>query len=180
MATGMKLFGKKPAAQLPYAAFADELWNAGFFDNTEDWERRDSLREQVAQDGNWTISARVVHLDAENLAEGGMIAALFDIGTKLTVRSVLIERLEEQFDEERHSLIVNDSTFVVRADEDRWLAATVAFFEALNFLLRENRSGERAYALYGGNDLHGVFLTPMMLDVIKTHTNNEKEQPYSL
>jgi hypothetical protein len=48
--------------------------------------------------------------DAEDLAEGGMIWALFDIGPKLMARSRSIKRLEERFEEERHSLIVNDST----------------------------------------------------------------------
>jgi hypothetical protein len=176
----MKLFGKKQTTQPPHAAFADELWKAGFFNNSEDWQRRESLREQVAQDGNWTTSERVFLADAEDLAEGGMIAALFDIGPKLTVRSRPIEKLEERFEEERHSLIVNDSTFVVGPGEDPWHAAAATFFEAVNFLLQNNRSGERAYALYGGNDLHGVFLTPQMLDVMRTYTNDEKERPYSL
>lgn len=50
--------------------------------------------------------------------------------------------------------------------EDSWTAATTCTLALLNALLTGHGSRERAFALYGGNDLHVAFVTPEQAAII--------------
>jgi hypothetical protein len=106
----------------------------------------------------------IVNLDAEDLAEQGILSAYRELPPRLRqyLASPPIE-VSEEIDDGLARYIVHAGAqrYVIWEDgahnEDGWERATVAFFEIVNANLE--RSPFKFYALYGGNDLSGMFLT---------------------
>jgi len=106
----------------------------------------------------------LVHLDAENLAEQGILSAYQKLTPRLQqyISSSPLEVSEESNNELASYIIhANGKQYVIVEEggqtQDCWERATVAFFEIVNANLKE--SAFKFYALYGGNDLSGMFLS---------------------
>ena len=179
----MVLFRKNPvnSGGGSFAKFVGLLFDQGFFDNSEDWPRREELRAQIASDGNWTRSERLMHLDAEELAEGGIFDALMRNGPKFVSRGASVVQFRQSCNDAGYEIEINHRNFKIYDGsemQDCWGLASASFFEIANFLLEGNRCGDRAYALYGGNDLHGVLMSSQMFETIVQNTTDARELPY--
>jgi hypothetical protein len=107
------------------------------------------------------------HLDAEDLAETGIAEAyrpLFPELRKYVQHPAEIDELIDN-DAPSYSVKCGAQEFVVYAPElddvpgnNSWGRATCAFFAIVNSQLAG--STHRFYAINGGNDLGGIFLTP--------------------
>jgi hypothetical protein len=106
---------------------------------------------------------QVVQLDAEDLAEQGLLFAYQDLLPKLMqyVSSPLEVTEETDNDAARYSVWAAGQTYEIweggAKNSDGWERTTVAFFQIVNSKLAS--SHHKFYALYGGNDLSGLFLT---------------------
>jgi hypothetical protein len=108
-----------------------------------------------------------IHFDAEDLAETGIAEAyerLMPVLRKYVQEPAKVEEIQDN-DVPRYSVKWGRRKFVIYAPELReepennsWGRATYAFFAIVNDQLRT--SGYRFYAINGGNDLGGMFLTP--------------------
>lgn len=125
-----------------------------------------------------------VHLDAESLAEQGIGEAYDRIRPTLAkyVRTPWL--IEEQIDRVRAAYRVQagGTRFVVYApevpdsDADSWGRATYILFHIVNAQLVD--APVRFYAINGGNDLGGVFLTPAQAEAARADLPNRTDWPY--
>jgi hypothetical protein len=106
---------------------------------------------------------QVVHLDAEDLAEQGIqsaYAALLPQLLRYTTAPLEITQ-EVDTDAGAYAVCAGGSRYEIWASaidpNDGWARATAAFFTIVNASLV--KSEHKFYALYGGNDLSGLFLT---------------------
>lgn len=105
-----------------------------------------------------------VHLDAEDLAEQGILSAYRALLPQLRkyARAAPIEVTEDIDDTTLHYVVhAGGKAYRIWGtaewEQDGWERATVAFFAIVNANLEG--AEVRFYALYGGNDLTGIFLT---------------------
>lgn len=124
-----------------------------------------------------------IPLDAEELAEGGIAEAYRRVLPKL--RDFVVDPLEivETRDDEAPSYSVQcgGKEFPIYAPElegisNSWGNATVALFEIINSQLVN--STHRFYAINGGNDLFGIFLTPDEAAAAQQSLPNKLAWPY--
>ena len=121
--------------------------------------QRFSLRALLASD-------KLIGLDAEDLAEQGIGAAYSNLLPRLKQYVAEPAPLEEIVDSERGSYAIrcNGQEYQIYSGDDAhnghesWARATYYLFKLVNDQLAG--TDVRFYALYGGNDLAGVFLTP--------------------
>jgi hypothetical protein len=122
----------------------------------------------------------LIHLDAEDLAEGGIDAAyqrlLPDLRKYVKAPATVHEELDHDAPSYRVKCAGKEYLIYAPGDEDQsWVRAAVALFDIVNRQL-EN-TGYRFYALYGGNDLGGMFLTPAAVAAARKSLA-KKERPY--
>ena len=126
----------------------------------------------------------LVHLDAEDLAETGIGEAYESLLPKLRQYVQQPARIEELVDNDapRYSVKCGARQFIIYApalnDEagNSWGRATFAFFTIVNDQLAS--TSYRLYAINGGNDLGGMFLTPAQADAAKKTLPNKTDWPY--
>lgn len=106
---------------------------------------------------------QVVQLDAEDLAEQGILTAYEALLPRLRRYVASPVEITEEIDNDAatYSVSAGNRKFEIwepgAKNENGWERATVAFFELVNSNL--TASAYKFYALYGGNDLSGIFLT---------------------
>src|SRR5215475_3799958 len=108
---------------------------------------------------------KMLLLDAEDLAEGGILRAYQSVQSALIGCGVEPGQVEEFFDDNKPSYSVKygEQQFLIYSpglpdDEGQsWGRAAHAFFKIVNDQL--SKSELRLYAINGGNDLGGMFLT---------------------
>jgi len=121
-----------------------------------------------------------IHLDAEDLAETGIKEAYERLLPMLRryVRSPA--EMDELINNDLPSYSVRclDTEYVIYSpDEDRsWHTATFAFFDIVNRQLAGTKY--RFFAINGGNDLFGMFLTAEQAEAAKTSIEREEDWPY--
>jgi hypothetical protein len=129
----------------------------------------DRLRADILARGTAALYQDLsFHLDAEELAEGRVGERLMAMQAALADRGFALQTVEDGFD-----AAASGGDYVVRVNgqayriwqatdldqpEAIWASASVAFFDLVNAGLPVG--GDRFYALYGGNDLTGIFLPP--------------------
>ena len=127
---------------------------------------------------------RKFYADAEDLAEGGIAQFLRSIEPFLKRQGVDGLEIEEQLSETGYTVIIGSTPYPIYTQEemeteDGWWLATVRTFELVNELLVLAGSEERFYAVGGGNDMFGLFLTPALHEVICNHKDaSPRECPY--
>jgi len=127
---------------------------------------------------------KAYHLDAENLAEQGIAKAYHEVLPELRqcVKNPTV--IEESVDTSaaRYAVRAAGQEYVIYAPdasdgENRsWGTATYVFFKIINDQLAD--SNVRFYALNGGNDLFGIFLTPKQAEDAKRSLPTRTDWPY--
>lgn len=124
----------------------------------------------------------VVHLDAEDLAEQGIRDAYAKLQGELRRYGVKPEPVVEELDraEGRYVVRCGAEVFVVYDDDvpvdDSWGRATYTLFTIVNHQL--SPSPYRFYAVEGGNNLGGVFLTAEQADAARRSLVRKQDWPY--
>jgi hypothetical protein len=122
-----------------------------------------------------------VLLDAEELAEEGILEAYQQLHPQLRRYAASEVDIAEEVD-------ADGATYTVFADgkrydihgkgvqEDAWILATIAFFDIVNTSLAH--ASHRFYALYGGNDLAGIFLTDEQFQLARQRIERHADWPW--
>ncbi|KQW04638.1 hypothetical protein ASE08_12595 [Rhizobacter sp. Root16D2] len=127
---------------------------------------------------------QMILLDAENLAEAGIGQAYETILPGLARLVSNPAQLEEHADGDtgRYAIKALGTEYLIYAPElddsegRSWGRATWALFSIVNSQL-EN-SSVRLYAINGGNDLGGMFLTASQVEQAKASLKNKTDWPY--
>lgn len=152
-----------------------ETWESlGFYQYVAP-EQIDELKQEALATGyifGWEGTARDFDADAENLAEGGVQEFLTKIAPFLTTQGVQIDSIDEHFTDTGYRITIKGREYELYSEAERasaniWELTTTRAFGIVNTLLREAGSRERVFILYGGNDLHAVFLTDEMYEVLR-------------
>ncbi len=158
--------------------FADHLEVLGFF--------RYAPSESVAafkrgfQESSWTAvfgeTGRLFDADAEHLTEGGVGDFLRRLEPFLKGQGISLNQVEDDVSEEGYSVTVNGGRYkIYNTDEIQrserqpgllWGLSSARAFATVNRLLEGAGAEERLYAVNGGNDLFGFFLTPVLREAI--------------
>lgn len=126
-----------------------------------------------------------IHLDAENLAETGIAEAYESLIPELHKYVQEPAQIEELIDSDnsRYSVKCGDREFAIYGPElaevsgdNSWGRATHAFFAIVNEQLAS--SACRFYAINGGNDLGGMFLTPEQARAAQKSLPRKLDWPY--
>ncbi|NOX72543.1 MAG: hypothetical protein GXP03_02575 [Alphaproteobacteria bacterium] len=155
-----------------------QFWWSG-----DDEKQEDELRSLIEEKGVFGLfsSNRWVLLDAETLAEDGLIDAILEIGSQLRHRGVSIRSISViENDGSNYTIEVNGTTYTAYTSEqvdDSWRFATETFFRIVDDLLPAG-SNDRFYALYSGNDLSGFFLPPEVIPFFAEAGMDKSELPY--
>jgi len=126
----------------------------------------------------------IVMLDAESLAEQGIGEAYKKLLPMLREYVAKPAELEEIVDEALPSYAIrcNGQEHVVysanepNSERDSWGRAAYFFFSVVNSQLAA--TGVRFYALYGGNDLGGIFLQPQQVKEAQVALPRKSDWPY--
>ena len=125
-----------------------------------------------------------IHLDAEDLAEGGIADGYSTLLPKLRRFVETPAIIEEACDDAAPSYSVRCGNNEFRiydsdleeAEGNSWGRATVALFSIVNEQLIN--STHRFYAINGGNDLIGIFLTPAEAAAAQQSLPRKSDWPY--
>lgn len=120
--------------------------------------------------------------DAEDLAEGGIVKFLDDVRPFLEKQGAGQFHASEEIAPNRYVVTLDGQAYLIYDEQgmqgDFWTLSSDQAINLLNLLLEKAKSHERAYALYGGNDLQVVFLTPEMYKtIIDSHVQEASENP---
>lgn len=127
---------------------------------------------------------KLIHLDAEELAEGGIDAAYEILRPKLAQYVPTPAEVEESANDDQpaYSVRCGGKEFRIYgpglgdSESDAWGRATFAFFTLVNDQL--HGSNVRLYAIGAGNDLSGMFLTAAEAHAAQSQLPNESDWPY--
>lgn len=127
---------------------------------------------------------KMLLLDAEDLAEGGMKQAYESILAVLRQHVPEPAQVQEVIDHNAPSYIVacGDKEYVIYSPDlsddqgQSWGRAAYAFFSIINDQL--TKSEYRFYALNGGNDLSGIFLTQADCEAARKSLPRKEDWPY--
>jgi hypothetical protein len=125
-----------------------------------------------------------IHLDAEELAEGGIAEAYASLRPMLQRFADDLASVIEVLNDDAPSYAVRCGAeeFVIYSPElgddngNSWGRATVALFSIVNDQLQH--SSHRFYAINGGNDLFGIFLTPEEAAAAQASLPSKADWPY--
>jgi hypothetical protein len=126
----------------------------------------------------------MIFLDAEELAEGGIGQAYELLLPKLREYVSAPQRIEEELDDDapRYAIRCATKQFVIYdpkledADGQSWGRASHALFTIVNDQLAN--SEWRLFAINGGNDLGGMFLTSEQAQAAMKTLPNKTDWPY--
>jgi hypothetical protein len=180
---------RKPSAE--DVQLANDLEARGFFRylHPEDAAR---AKAAVAKDGIgaiWRVETGrfVLAGDAEDLAEGGVVAWLDELRPALGRMGVRIDAdVTQEFEESRYVVHAGGRDYTIydlegadaAAAEDGallWGLSWSRAFGLLNDLLEQAGSGERAYA---GSDAGVWLLTPELHEALAAELGDDRERPY--
>ena len=127
---------------------------------------------------------RLFRLDAEDLAEQGIREGYERLLPELRVFVSDPADVEEALDPDTESYAVSSGEFefivysptLPGSDRESWGRATYAFYTIVNNQLAG--AGVLLYAVNGGNDLSGIFLTPAEVEAAKGALSAKSDWPY--
>jgi hypothetical protein len=125
-----------------------------------------------------------IMLDAESLAEGGIVEGYESVLPALRKFVKNPAKIEEHRDDDTPSYSVRcgDIQFEIygpnleEGEGNSWGRATVALFSIVNAQLK--KSSHQFFAINGGNDLFGMFLTPAQAKDAQKSLPNKSDWPY--
>ena len=123
----------------------------------------------------------MIPLDAEALAETGVKAAYEELLPRLRQYVASPAELKERIDDAAPSYVVSclatDYPIYEKNDQDEsWGKATFALFDIVNRQLA--KTPYRFFAINGGNDLGGMFLTPDQAKAAMKALPRKADWPY--
>jgi hypothetical protein len=163
--------------------FAKRLDELGFFKYMDPGEAS-KLKLEIAKtgwDGIFDETGRLFLADAESLAEWGVGSYLEELRPFLEEQGVKLESIKERYEKNQYRIIVNGKEYLIYSSEEiemdmsgkqlglTWGLATARCYVIINELLIEAGSDERIYAVNGGHDLFGFFLTEEQYHLICQH-----------
>lgn len=128
---------------------------------------------------------QLVTLDAERLAEQGVLASYNELLPRLREYSASPLKVTEVLSNEGFGYTVEGGgrQFVIwevlengKQNDDGWERATVAFFQIVNASLEA--STHQFYAINGGNDLFGMFLTEQEFTAARQTIERRSDWPW--
>ena len=127
---------------------------------------------------------KLILLDAEDLAEQGIVAAYEKLLPELRKYADRLSRIEEAINTDLPSYAVhfNGKVYVIYSaglegtGAESWGRATHALFAIVNEQLKE--TNVRFYAINGGNDLGGIFLAPEQAHAAQAGLARKSDWPY--
>ena len=125
---------------------------------------------------------QVVHLDAEDLAEQGIQSAYIDLLPQLRHYTKAPLEVTEEIDSAlgSYAVLAGGTRYEIWGSgldtNDGWARASVTFFSIVNASLCQ--SPHKFYALYGGNDLSGVFFTSEQYSLARQAIERRSNWPY--
>jgi len=164
-----------PRSRRLYAiALAAILVVAGVVAGSIWWPRKHAMPYKLDYD-------RSINLDAEDLAETGIAEAYEKLLPELRKYVPEPAKVEESTDNDapRYSVKCRGREFMIYGpddEEESWGRAAFAFFTLVNDQLAH--SEVRLYAINGGNDLEGMFLTPAQALAAREALPNRNDWPY--
>lgn len=121
----------------------------------------------------------LIMLDAEDLAEGGIGEAYASIVPRLREYVSEPAEVEDRFDEQGYTVRAGGKERVVYGPEnaeESWPLATFVLFDIVNAQLEG--ATHRFYAINGGNDLGGMFLTEQEVEAARNALPSRTDWPY--
>jgi hypothetical protein len=121
-------------------------------------------------------------LDAEELAEQGVAAAYEELSRELSELGIEPASVSEHADVEAGTYVVQcgGTSYSISgqsiAASDSWGLATYALFDIVNRQLAGQRLA--MYAVNGGNDLFGIFMTPAQAERSRNALPRKSDWPY--
>lgn len=163
--------------------FITKLRELGFFKGLSSEEISDCERDlqSLGWAGIFSNSYRLYAADAEDLAEGGITDFVSTISGFLTNEGIQLPRIESDFTPDGYKVAIGNELVEIYglSDLERdadgtesglvWGLAAARAFRLVNQLLIAANSPERMYAVNGGNDLYGFFLTEELRRLIMDH-----------
>lgn len=126
---------------------------------------------------------KTINLDAEALAELGIKERYEELRMHLHQYIDTTADIQEKIDSDTpsYSIIYNNEAYIIFSplQHDRahsWERATYTLFHIVNDQLKDHNV--KFYALYGGNELQGIFLTNEEYQEIKRALKEKSERPY--
>jgi len=124
---------------------------------------------------------RAIALDSEELAEGSIVDSYNIIRADLRKQGVELAEIHQVIDGSYKvsvggvDVIVYDENTPSHGDQ-HWGRSTFVFFDIINSQLVG--WSKRLYAINGGNDLMGIFLTDQEFSAEKNKISNKRDWPY--
>jgi hypothetical protein len=121
-------------------------------------------------------------LDAEELAEQGVAAAYVELSTRLSELGIEPASVSESVDAEAGAYAVQcgGTSYSISGRSipasHCWGLATYALFDIVNRQLAGHRLA--LYAINGGNDLFGIFMTPAQAERARGALPRKSDWPY--
>jgi hypothetical protein len=136
---------------------------------------------QVVDDG--LDYDEMIHLDAEEIAEQGIVEAYEAMRPSLEKYIQRADEVEEivNIDVGAYTVRFRGQDFVVYSPElgtdgESWGRATYVLFHIINEQLKSK--SVRLYAFYGGNDLGGMFLNEAAVEKSRSILMNRRHWPF--
>ena len=126
----------------------------------------------------------LTHIDAEELCEFSFDFFLPQLNQKLVGKDLKLDVQTASDYESSFEIVINGRLFKLYKNEELsngkfWDSGPRNFFSIVNEILRDKNIDEQFYLLYGGNDLHAVFLTEQQFELMsKINKDDENEIPY--
>jgi hypothetical protein len=123
-----------------------------------------------------------IMLDAEDLAEQGLLAAYRELAPHLVTLGMTPGVVTELIDSEipEYSVTFDGGGYPIFGPGIEpylgWGLATFALFDIVNRQL--SGSDVKLYAINGGNDLLGIFMTPEQAELARKALPNQRDWPY--
>ena len=126
----------------------------------------------------------LTHIDAEELCEFSFDFFLPQLNQKLAEKDLKLDVQTAADYENSFEVEINGKKLKLYSNEELlngkfWESGPRNFFKVVNDILKDNDIDKKFYLLYGGNDLHTVFLTEQQFELMtKTNKDNINEIPY--
>ncbi len=123
-------------------------------------------------------------IDAEELCEFNFDFFLPQLNQKLTENDLKLDVQIADDYESSYEIEINGRQVKLYKNEELsngkfWDSGPRNFFRTVNEILRDKNVDEQFYLLYGGNDLHAVFLTEQQFELMsKINKDDKNEIPY--
>ncbi len=126
----------------------------------------------------------LTHVDAEELCEFNFDFFLLELNQKLASYQLELTVQKEEGFEESFEVSINGRKVKLYDESDfpegkYWDVGPRNFFRTVNNILKGKNIDKQFYLLYGGNDLHTVFLNREQFELMsKSNKDNKNEIPY--